>query len=337
MRAEQARLFEVLGISHLEERLYNVLVDHPSVSADDLAGLAEMMPSQVETLLASLESKGLAVGAAGKEARFRATEPRVAFEALILRQRQRLEESRISLAEIQERYRRSGERATLFDLVEVVRGGVALGECFEQLQLSATSEVLLFVKPPFAVTMENPTEVAMLDREVRYRSIYDHSALTHPGVMESIAHLRGLGEQARVVPEVPLKAAIFDERTALLPLTMDQPGIQDGGLLVHASSLLEALTSLFNTHWERGVGIRTGNDDPVKPIPELPPDCLQVLTLLVSGMQDQAIARLLGVGHSTIDRRVRRVMDALGAKTRTQVGYLAARRGWLGEGSPVAP
>ncbi|WP_197359209.1 response regulator transcription factor, partial [Streptomyces clavuligerus] len=59
-----------------------------------------------------------------------------------------------------------------------------------------------------------------------------------------------------------------------------------------------------------------------------------LLALSASGLTDRAIARRLGVAQRTVERRMRRIMDVLGARTRLQAGLQAARRGVLVETRP---
>ncbi|MGD0557044.1 MAG: hypothetical protein ABSA93_18950 [Streptosporangiaceae bacterium] len=47
------------------------------------------------------------------------------------------------------------------------------------------------------------------------------------------------------------------------------------------------------------------------------------------GLTDAAIARHLGAHLRTVQRRVRGLLDRLGAATRFQAGLQAVRRGWL--------
>ena len=47
------------------------------------------------------------------------------------------------------------------------------------------------------------------------------------------------------------------------------------------------------------------------------------------GVTDAAIARQTGFSQRTVERRVRHVMERLGAQTRFQAGVQAVHRGWL--------
>ena len=51
------------------------------------------------------------------------------------------------------------------------------------------------------------------------------------------------------------------------------------------------------------------------------------LSLLLVGLNDQAIAFHLKTSLRTVQRRVRHLMDRAGARTRTQLGWKAARLG----------
>jgi DNA-binding NarL/FixJ family response regulator len=54
-----------------------------------------------------------------------------------------------------------------------------------------------------------------------------------------------------------------------------------------------------------------------------------ILALLGAGASDATIARQTGVSQRTVERRVRALMDQLGAGTRFQAGVQAARRGLI--------
>ncbi|MFN2588379.1 MAG: helix-turn-helix transcriptional regulator [Actinomycetota bacterium] len=53
-----------------------------------------------------------------------------------------------------------------------------------------------------------------------------------------------------------------------------------------------------------------------------------VASLLVTGMTDEMAARRLGLSRRTFRRRLKALMDKLGARSRFQAGYMLAGTGW---------
>ncbi|MFD0382334.1 helix-turn-helix transcriptional regulator [Streptomyces stramineus] len=59
---------------------------------------------------------------------------------------------------------------------------------------------------------------------------------------------------------------------------------------------------------------------------------LRVLSLLMAGLTDASVAKQLGLGLRTVQRRVKRLMELAGVTTRLQLGRHAAESGWLPPG-----
>lgn len=56
---------------------------------------------------------------------------------------------------------------------------------------------------------------------------------------------------------------------------------------------------------------------------------LQIAHLLALGLKDEAVIKHLAMSHRTYRRRVRDLMDKLGARSRFEAGVLAERAGWI--------
>jgi DNA-binding NarL/FixJ family response regulator len=56
-----------------------------------------------------------------------------------------------------------------------------------------------------------------------------------------------------------------------------------------------------------------------------------VASLLVTGMTDEMAARRLGLSRRTFRRRLKALMDKLGARSRFQAGFMLAATGWASE------
>ncbi|MEU7022146.1 helix-turn-helix domain-containing protein [Streptomyces sp. NPDC046203] len=106
--------------------------------------------------------------------------------------------------------------------------------------------------------------------------------------------------------------------------------------VVHSSSLLDALIALFESQWAAASPLHVTDsgelaDSGDSPLPtvHLAEDERYLLSLIVAGVADKAIASQLWVSQRTVQRRIQALMQRAGALTRTQLVWQAAQRGWL--------
>ena len=158
--------------------------------------------------------------------------------------------------------------------------------------------------------------------ELVMRTTYEVAVLEIEGAGEVLRARAEGGEQFRFVQELPFSVLVVDETAAVVDVSRHAP---DGGgsLLVRQPALVRALSELVDTVWRIGTPAgraRTAGLDRRD---------TAILTLLAAGASDATIARQSGISQRTVERRVRALMDQLGAGTRFQAGVQAARRGWL--------
>lgn len=324
-------MLEAVGLSDLEERIYRVLLTEPrSTIAEVARASGESDHARVEEECTSLEAKGLVGRVPG--GLFIATRPDVALEALVLQRQEELERVRLEAARLLEDFRGATRLTSPAELVEIVTGREAVHQRFGQLQAGTKSELLIFDKPPYtAPPRVNETEIELLRNGVTCRSLYARAALELENASFILEKMMAAGEKARVLPELPMKMVVADRRLAIVPLTLDVPGMQEGALLLHPSALLSALTTLFDTLWDRAtpIGPEGSLTEDEEPPDGLSPRDRRLLALVAAGLKDEAIARQLGLAVRTVRRDVARMMNDLGAETRFQAGLQAAKRGWL--------
>ena len=148
------------------------------------------------------------------------------------------------------------------------------------------------------------------DRATVHRVIYEEDAVNLPGRWNDIIGGIEAGEQARVVPRLPAKVLLIDDRVALLPA---RPGglFTDGLLVVHSGALLELLSEVFEVTWAHAIPLRVTAGG----LKDESADEQLVLNLLAAGLTDDAMARTWGQ-RPTVQRRVREICARLGARTR---------------------
>ncbi|KJK56616.1 helix-turn-helix transcriptional regulator [Saccharothrix sp. ST-888] len=308
--------FAGLGIGADAEELYLRLLDAGSASAQQLGSWVGLNTERSVAALESLADHGLVERPAGGQRRWTAAAPDVALEELLLQREVELRRARGRINELMRTYRR--RQSGMGELVEVISGRESIAELWRSLQLGVREQLRVLDRPPYIRRTDPKTELAVLGRGVAMRAVYDSRVLREPErVAEIRTFVRG-GEQARVLPELPLKLALIDSRWALLPVSAGTE--LQNVLLVRPSSLLDALIGLFELYWSHAMRF------PATDTEAEPEDRHQrLLNLLAAGLTDESIARQLGVSTRTVQRWVRELMDRFGARTRFQAGIQAAR------------
>ena len=315
-------MFEVLGIDARQEEVYRALLRSGGCTAAELEDAVTVPAARLQRVLRELEAAGLA--SRSPDHRIVPARPDVAVEVLVQRRQQELNEARLAASTLLDEYRAHAARRSPVGLVEVVTGAQAIGQRVEQLQRTAREEFLGFDVPPYAVepSANENVEMAMLARGVRYRVVYHRSALDIPGMLDRILEYAAAGEQGRLLADVPMKLAIADRQMALLPLSLDEPDTEPAAMIVHSSSLLTALASLFEALWERALPLQGAAEAAAS-------DDTRLLLLLTAGLKDDAIARQLGIARRTVQRRLARLQQTLGAGNRLELVVQATRRGMI--------
>ncbi len=318
-------MLDAVDLTPAEEKVYLTLLDLGAASAADLAD--RHSDGGVDAVLAALERKALISRVAGRPPRYKAEPPDVALDLLVREKEQELARARLTISALTDRYRISRLASRPEEVIDVVTTREGTIHRWEQLQHSARVQVRSFDRPPYVTDpTANPIEIERLRDNVVYRSVYHVAGFDLPGRPKALRTLIAEGEQARVAAAVPVKLFIADDHIALLPLELD--GSAESSLVIHASSLLDTLIALFENVWTQAVAVHPDGSAPdLRGGPQ--GDDVTLLGLLAGGLTDHAIARHLGSHPRTVQRRVRDLLDRLGATTRFQAGLQAARRGWL--------
>jgi sugar-specific transcriptional regulator TrmB/DNA-binding CsgD family transcriptional regulator len=323
-------MLEAIGLDDDQERVYRAVLTmyraRPAVVAERL-GLGV---DTVAGTLSSLHDLGLLSKAAPDRPEYTPVPPDAAFGPLLLRRQEALEAARGSVHELVEAYRDGERRRDSARLVEVITGAAAIRQQIANLQLGARRDLRWFCRAGHVAmsSQDNTEEFEALARGVGYRVLYETALVEEPGMIENIERGVRHGEVARATSSLPVRLMIADSTLALCPLVQHTAdGDEPTAALVHDSSLLAALIALFEAYWERGSPLRFDGE----PTGRLAEDERQLLSLLVAGVTDKAIATQLRVSQRTVQRRVYELMRRSGASTRMQLAWEASRLGWLSD------
>ncbi|MFV5992731.1 helix-turn-helix domain-containing protein [Streptomyces sp. NPDC056231] len=321
-------LSDVLGLTPEEADTYRTLVSVASATPAELAELVGLNPLLVVRILGRLEGQGLAARSVGDTTRFVASPPAAALRALLIQRQNELNLAELELDSLDEIYRAATLGRGAAEVVDVIHGTETIRERVGHIQLGARKEVMNFVKAPF-FSSGNLTDGAVIARGVRYRVLLERAMLDGGSLsFDEIAQAQSAGEEVRVADAVPLKLFIVDRELAIVPLLGSAHAAKAGALLVHESSLLDALIALFESEWEKATQFVTSAGALPK-APAIDDLGVQILSLLLTGFTEQAIATQLRTSLRTVQRRIRHLMDTAKVQNRLQLGFHAARLGWL--------
>jgi DNA-binding NarL/FixJ family response regulator len=319
-------MLEAIGLTAEQERVYRAALTMHRAQAVSVAERLHLDVRAVRSLLASLRDLGLLSLSAPDQ--YTPVPPDAAFGSLLLTRQEALEAARGSVYELVETYRASARRRDSAQLVEVITGAAAIRQQVMNLQLSARHDLRWFCRAGHVAmpSADNTEEFEALARGVEYRVLYETALVEEPGMIENIVRGVRFGEIARATSTLPVRLMIADGSVALCPLVQHTAnGAEPTAALVHDSSLLAALIALFEAYWARASPLRFDGEH----AGSIGADERQLLSLLVAGVTDKAIATQLRVSQRTVQRRIYDLMRRSGAGTRLQLGWVAAKLGWL--------
>lgn len=209
---------------------------------------------------------------------------------------------------------------TLEDLAAATNQAVALAQRTIRSLLAMTDRSRDVIRAPLLSHRE--PSVGADGRVVAMQTVWDSSVLKEPGAVEALAARDAGGEAQRFLAGLPISVIVVDHTTCIVEWSRDDPGPQ--GLLGHSPGAVTAGLRLFERFWDLATPMGRASSGV-----DLDTRDATVLRLMAAGVADAGIARQTGLSQRTVERRVRHLMDRLGAQTRFQAGVLAVHREWL--------
>lgn len=219
--------------------------------------------------------------------------------------------------------------------VRLLQGKEAISTALERA-VSACREEMLTAQPgggraPELLEEALPRDLGLSARGVRQRTLYQHTVRTHGPTLAYIERMSAAGAELRTLNEVFDRLIVCDRTIAFIP---DHRYERSGAALaVEHPGIIRFLVTAFENVWARAEPIVY---TPSHQRPQLLTNETRrtVLSLMVSGYTDDAIAGRLGLSTRTVATHIKKTAEALGSRSRAQLAYLVARSGLLEEDEP---
>ncbi|MEU1779369.1 LuxR C-terminal-related transcriptional regulator [Streptomyces abikoensis] len=325
---------EPLGLSAKAQSVYRAMLQAPDAGLGELAERVGLDVPSVAAALDELARLALVRPSSEELGELRPISPEVGLSSLLARQEAELQEyqqrvatNRLMMAQIIAEYRETQESRGNPE-AEFLEGADAIRNRVLELSHNCRSEVLVFAAggalTSTPVWASEETDREMLARGVDVRCLCMASMLGNPAAAHHARALVDAGGQVRSIAVLPLSMVVYDGQVAVLPADVD--GELNRAQVLRGRGPVAVLSAFFERLWEEAapLGDHRGRDES-----GLTGQERAVLTLLLKGHTDEAVARSLGVSVRTGRRITANLMNRLGARSRFQAGALAVESGWI--------
>ena len=168
-------------------------------------------------------------------------------------------------------------------------------------------------------------DVAALQRGLKMRTLYQHSARRHPATHDYVAKVTAHGAEVRTLDEFFNRMIVVDRRVALIPAPDDLAT----AVVVREPALVAYLVDVFERAFARGRPFTSSEESVVKAIAS--EQRAMTIRMLIEGHSDAVSAKRLGVSPRTYAGYVADLKEEYEAETRFQLGYIMGRLGLSGE------
>lgn len=273
MGKEAVEEVQKLGLNSYEAKIYLALLERDTLSVSEIAQISRVPRVRTYDILESLVSRGLASLRPGKYMRYRAVDFDTLKNRFINQIDKRYSEEKSNIEKVTLNLKKQLEPTLLkrnnlennpLDYIEIIKDPYQMHSKFIELVSKAESEILIFTKPPYAgpkkiLDEQTKSQAEPLRRGIKIESIYEipESDEELTWWYDDIAVAAGHGEESRVIANLPMKMAVFDERIVMLPLK--DPVSSDTSFttqVVSHASLAKGLRILFNTLWDKAEDYR---------------------------------------------------------------------------------
>ncbi len=247
-----------LGLTSYEAKAYLTLIRRDSFTAAQVARQSGLPRQRIYDVLGSLVQKGLAVSRPGNVVKYAATAPELAIDLLLTAHRDELSrmerDARTMVTDLKPAYEAGQAHTDPLEYIEVLRDRRAINERFAELQSAVKKEILVFTKPPYATPPQENVEGLEVSQTHAARSLYEFSVFDDPATTRGVQRFVEAGEDARFVPELPLKLVIIDELIVMFGMEDPVAGSSDLTIVVvEHPALAKVLKTAFDAIWATGL------------------------------------------------------------------------------------
>jgi sugar-specific transcriptional regulator TrmB len=257
-----------LGLNAYESGVYLALLARSGQSSTEVATRSKVPRQRIYDVLRSLEAKGLVASRDTNPRTFFPIDPAAALGALsahraaeLERERERTERLAQDLAaKLVPLFLAGKSENDPLQYVEALGDPARIATRANELAAAATRHVNSLIARPMILSHEQNSRFlnVPLERGVRYRALYETSALDDPELRGWMDELGAKGQEIRTVSTIPVKLQAFDDEVALLSMQDPVGGAPSfTALAIRHRGAVALLNLAFERLWDEGTPYET--------------------------------------------------------------------------------
>ena len=257
-----------LGLAGREAEVYLALLKKKELTAAEISKITTITRTKSYEVLQNLVKKGVC-NERNKNGRklFSSVEPTIAIQNMLSVYEEELNRKKLLAEQFREDlvalHKIKENNSYTLDYIEVLTDVKQIRERWLDFQKNTKKEMLVFVKPPYtspAIETNIQAESELLKKnKIIIKGIYEYENLTSEEInslIRIIESYQKIGEDARIIKELPMKLAIYDETITMLALNDKislKPSITT--IIVDHQSFAKAQKEVFETYWAKSIPI----------------------------------------------------------------------------------
>jgi sugar-specific transcriptional regulator TrmB len=250
-----------LGLTKREAKVYLALITNGVNTAASLQNSVGIPRTKIYEILKSLSYKGLcSERRTDKVIRYDAVSPQIALSQFTASIQERLTDAHKLTEELQILYSESEKQIEPFEYIEIIHGNINVHRKYLDLIKSAESEILAFVRPPFAFTteeMQHEQEDEYLRcrrKGIKIRHIFEHNEDSPDMIIDRINYDVKNNSNFRIQTNLPLKMIVFD-RTTLFIVDEDLSSAESELTvsIIKQEATVKGYVTLFDFIWNQSM------------------------------------------------------------------------------------
>jgi HTH-type transcriptional regulator, sugar sensing transcriptional regulator len=256
-----------LGLSKRESEVYIALLTKKEFTAPEIGKITSVSRNKSYEVLQSLVKKNLCSETYKNGTKvFSGIKPDIALQNIISIYENELKEKKDLTAqfskELMKLHTANKHSSGSLDYIEVFTDIGQVRERWESIERNTRKELLVFTKPPYSVSLEDTLEIAeeVKKNKISIKSIYEYKTLKSideaENLLKMISVYKKMGEDAKIIDELPMKLAISDVNTTIFVLD-DKISMQQSmtTMIVEHPGFAVALKKVFEGYWKEALSI----------------------------------------------------------------------------------